>query len=159
MVMNSQMLALATELADEYDLSAEFEGEHTIEFFEGDQPLFTVLLGKDATGEIHTYLTFHVDLDAPGCILWYLRVRQTCPDIRVTNSYMRDAKGEALFGQAAFILKEKKIYDSAVASVKKKLEIANDPPVEGAAERELKRKKQALKDFEIWNPKKTTKPS
>lgn len=159
MNQTAKLLALATELADEYDLVAEFEGEHSVEFFEADQPMFTVLLGKDSAGEIHTFITFHVDLDAPGCILWYLRARQTCEDLRVTNSYMRDAKGEALFGQAAFVLKEKKIYESALATFKQREENKPAPQDLTKSEREARRVKQAKYDFDAWTPKKTSKPN
>lgn len=110
---------IVTKLVKEFDLIADkTEHEAITEFYEGVLPTFKLILAAGETeNESALIISFHVDVDAPSAIQWFLRVKALEPILYLSGSYMCDSYGVCYVGEEAEILKRYMLEQEILASV------------------------------------------
>lgn len=107
----------------ETELVIEKESEHIFEFFEGELgelPTFKLMYSEATTErQAIAVVSFHIDLEAPMAIQWYMRIRKLVDRLHITSSYIRDQEtGDTYLGQDASIYLRKLIEAEAVEKIK-----------------------------------------
>ena len=110
--------AIIERLQAEYSLSVDrSEHESIVEFYEGPLPLFKLIVTTppERTGPT-LLISYHIELDAPSAIQWFLRVRHLDPNLMISESYLKDSKGVSYVGEDADILKMYMVEQDVVAA-------------------------------------------
>lgn len=108
--------------------------EHSFihEFYEGDIPLFKLILSSsDETQPPILIISYHVELPSPAAIQWFLRIQQIDPNLHITGCYLKDAQGISHVGEDAEILRmyviEQEVISAWIKSDQEEKEMLEKP--------------------------------
>ncbi len=125
--------AILERLKTLYGLSSETEHEFIHEMYEGPLPIFKLLMTAPSDSEPSILLvSFHLELDSPSAIQWYLRLRSLDPNVSITACYLKDADNTSYVGEDAEILRMYMIEQDVIAAY-----IASDVDAADVLNREL----------------------
>lgn len=103
-------LDLIKMLTERYSIRQEIEHKFIHEMFEAEIPLFKLIFAyNDKTKVNSILLSFHIDSAALDAVLWYSRIYNMYPGVKLTDSYMKDSRGETFLGQDAEVLRRYKL--------------------------------------------------
>ena len=88
-----------------YDVACESEHRFIHEFFEGQLPVFKLILVDNTDGPGFIMVSFHIEMEASAAIQWFMRIRQMDPNLRVTQCYLKDQNGVSYVGEDAQVLR------------------------------------------------------
>jgi len=109
---------LIQEVCSLYAVTAEVEHEKVMEFFEGDIPLFKLILAQvnEIDEKPQIILSFHLETNSVYAIQWFLRLQDLCPDLKITHCYVKDASGATHVGEDAEIVNMYRIEQEVISA-------------------------------------------
>lgn len=125
-------LEIIKKINESYGTSVEVEHQCIHEFFEGQDPLFKLILSNTSKDEPSILIvSFHLEMPTTQAIQWFLRLRQLDPTLHMTGCYMRDAAGNSHVGEDAEILRmyviEQEVISAWIQSNKDEEEVLKKP--------------------------------
>lgn len=106
LTMYQQYMYIIGKLKDVHKLDVEVSHKDIHTFYKDQTPLFKLLFGQYVTDGHHSIVvSFHIDVDSPQAIYWFLTIQGYQPDLTVTEQYAEDDKGEMYLGDDAKIIK------------------------------------------------------
>lgn len=154
--------AIVAEINKLYGTTSDIEHQFIHEFFEGQTPLFKLILSELDGAQLGTMIvSFHIDLDTVDAIQWFLRVRNLDPNLHLTGVYLKDEAGVSYVGEDAVILRMQQVEHELAANWKRngeelETENADVPPlpVQISPTRSFMSYKDALIEFKNMKKKK-----
>lgn len=107
---------LVKKLSELYHIKAEKEHDFIYEFFEGNIPVFKLIMAPDDTGKHMIIVSFHLDINSVYAIQWYLRILDLCPPLNITHCYYRDDSGRTITGEDAEIVRMYKMEQEVISN-------------------------------------------
>lgn len=127
-------LEIIKKINELYGTTVDAEHEYIHEFYEGQLPLFKLLMSN--TNEVQPpvlIVSFHLELPTTEAIQWFLRIRQLDSSLHMTGCYLKDAEGNSHVGEDAEILRmyiiEQEVISAWIASNKDEKEVLKKPQV------------------------------
>lgn len=154
--------AILERLQKEYHLKID-RSEHAAitEFIEGPLPVFKLIMTTEEEEQPSILMiSFHIEVDAPSAIQWFMRVRSLDPNLYISACYLKDAEGVSYVGEDAEIMRmymmEQDIISAWVASDKDAADVLNQklPTVPPSPIKTYGDYKKALVEFHRMHKKK-----
>lgn len=102
-----EYLYVIGKLKDIYNLHVDVDHKDIHTFYRDKRPLFKLFYGvfsKDDTPSI--VVSFHLDMHHAEAIQWFINIYNVHPLIKMHDSWLEDANGEAYLGEDALALRE-----------------------------------------------------
>lgn len=100
--MYQQYLWLIGQLKDLYKLHVEVDHQDIHTFYQNKHPMFKLLYGRFTnSAEDYIVLSFHINVSATEAIEWYVRIKNQHPEIKISEVYIEDDRGETYLGEDA----------------------------------------------------------